>query len=96
MKNMLPRNTVFARPLCRYSIQVGPVSIFAHEQMRHLCIIRSDLTGGILGVSIAIRPAECLVREDINREAVPVAVDNTAPRFPGFALRPQHEVDNDY
>lgn len=95
MKNMLSRDTVFARPLCRYATQYGVVSVFAHEQFRNFCIIRSELTGQIVGLSLAICPAESLVRRDIGNEATP-ACNLSKFRVPSRPLRTQSEVDSDY
>ena len=91
-------STVFARPLCRYGTQFGPVSVFAHEQVRNFCIIRSDITGRILGVSVAICPAESLVREDARFEATPSADNPLQVRFAEkyHPLRTQDEVNLDY
>ena len=95
MKNMLSRDTVFARPLVRYATQYGPVSVFMHEQLKNLCIIRSDLTGQEIGATVAIRPAKSLVRREMHRPAVP-GRNIKMSRLGTHPLRTQSEVDSDY
>lgn len=92
MKNMLSRDTVFARPLCRYSTQFGPVTVFRNEQVKSFCCIRSDLTGQVLGIALAIRPAESLVRERIDDVATPA--DNIMfYRLRNYPLLTQVQID---
>ena len=95
MKTMLSSDTVFARPLCRYATQYGPVTVFRDEQVRTFCVIRSDLTGQILGICLAIRPAENLVRERIDDVATP-ADNMTCFRLRNRPLLTQEEVDATY
>ena len=91
-------STVFARPLRRYNTQFGPVSVFAHHQVRTICLIRSDVTGRIIGATVALHPSERRVQEDVEWVAVPYANNPCKLSFSSWfhPIRPQHEVDNDY